>query len=47
MTFNVVAITQNYLQSHIFDYIEVFYNRTQRHSHLDGVSSEAFEKASP
>lgn len=31
----------------IFDDIEVFYNRTQRHSYLGGVSPEAFEKASP
>lgn len=30
-----------------FDYIEMFYNRTRRHSHLGGVSPEAFEKASP
>lgn len=30
----------------IFDYIEVFYNRTRRHSHLGGVSPEAFEQAS-
>ncbi len=30
----------------IFDYIEVFYNRTRRHSHLGGVSPEAFEMAS-
>jgi putative transposase len=30
----------------IFDYIEVFYNRTRRHSHLGGLSPEAFEKAS-
>ncbi|WP_415175442.1 IS3 family transposase, partial [Pantoea sp.] len=28
------------------DYIEMFYNRTRRHSHLGGVSPEAFEKAS-
>ncbi|MDB5616270.1 IS3 family transposase, partial [Tardiphaga sp.] len=27
------------------DYIEVFYNRTRRHSHLGGVSPEAFESA--
>ncbi|WP_404880565.1 IS3 family transposase, partial [Klebsiella pneumoniae] len=27
-------------------YIEVFYNRARRHSHLGGVSPEAFEKAS-
>ena len=33
-------------QADIFDYIEVFYNRTRRHSHLGGVSSEAFEGAS-
>lgn len=31
----------------IFDYIEVFYNRTRCHSHLGGVSPAAFEKASP
>jgi len=28
------------------DYIEVFYNRQRRHSHLGGVSPEAFEQAS-
>jgi putative transposase len=30
----------------IFDYIEVFYNRTRRHNHLGGLSPEAFERAS-
>jgi len=30
----------------IFDYIEVFYNRIRRHSHLGGISPEAFERAS-
>ena len=30
----------------VFDYIEVIYNRTRRHSHLGGVSPEAFESAS-
>ncbi len=30
----------------VFDYIEVFYNRNRRHSHLGGVSPEAFEGAS-
>nr|WP_187362809.1 hypothetical protein [Raoultella terrigena] len=30
----------------IFDDIEVFYNRARRHSHLGGVSPEAFEQAS-
>ncbi len=27
-------------------YIEVFYNRVRRHSHLGGISPEAFEQAS-
>lgn len=27
----------------IFDYIEVFYNRSRRRSHLGGLSPEAFE----
>jgi len=30
----------------IVDYIEAFYNRTRRHTHLDGVSPEVFESAS-
>ena len=30
----------------VLDYIEVFYNRKRRHSHLGGVSPEAFEQAS-
>ncbi len=30
----------------VFDYIEMFYNRIRRHSHLDGMSSGAFEVAS-
>lgn len=29
----------------ISDYIDAFYNRTRRHSHLDGVSPEEFEAA--
>ena len=29
----------------VFDYIQVFYNRTRRHSHLGGISAEAFESA--
>ncbi|MEO5956376.1 MAG: IS3 family transposase, partial [Nitrospiraceae bacterium] len=29
-----------------YDYIEMFYNRTRRHSHLSGVSPEAFEAVS-
>lgn len=30
----------------VFDYIEMFYNPKRRHSHLGGVSPEAFECAS-
>ena len=30
----------------IFDYIEMFYNQTRRHSHIGGVSPEAFERVS-
>lgn len=30
----------------VFDYIEMFYNRKRRHSHLGDVSPEAFERAS-
>ncbi|WP_155959342.1 IS3 family transposase, partial [Klebsiella aerogenes] len=30
----------------IFDYIDMFYNLARRHSHLGGVSPEAFEQAS-
>ncbi|MDP6968195.1 MAG: IS3 family transposase, partial [Gammaproteobacteria bacterium] len=33
-------------RSEIFDYIEMFYNRERRHSHLGGVSPEQFEMAS-
>ena len=29
----------------IADYIDTFYNRTRRHSHLGGVSPEDFEAA--
>lgn len=38
--------TRDLAKADVFDYIEVFYNRTRRHSHLGGVSPEAFEKAS-
>ena len=30
----------------VIDYIEVFYNGNRRHSHLGGVSPEAFERTS-
>jgi putative transposase len=29
----------------VADYVETFYNRTRRHSHLGGVSPEQFEAA--
>lgn len=38
--------TRELARADIFDYIEVFYNRNRRHSHLGGVSPEAFEQAS-
>jgi putative transposase len=37
--------TRDLARADVFDYIEVFYNRTRRHSHLGGVSGEAFESA--
>ena len=38
--------TRNLAKADVFDYIEMFYNRTRRHSHLGGVSPEVFEHAS-
>ena len=38
--------TRELARADIFDYVEVFYNRQRRHSHLGGVSPEAFEAAS-
>jgi putative transposase len=38
--------TRDLAKADVFDYIEVFYNRTRRHRHLGGVSPEAFERAS-
>ena len=38
--------TRELAKADIFEYIEMFYNRTRRHSHLGGVSPEAFEIAS-
>jgi len=37
--------TRNMARADVFDYIEVFYNRSRRHSHLGGISTEAFERA--
>ena len=38
--------TRDMAKADVFDYIEMFYNQTRRHSHLGGVSPEAFEQAS-
>ncbi len=38
--------TRDLAKSDVFDYIEAFYNRTRRHSHLGGISPRAFERAS-
>ena len=37
---------RNLANTDIFEYIEMFYNRTRRHGHLGGVSPETFEAAS-
>jgi putative transposase len=38
--------TRDLARADIFDYIKMFYNQSRRHSHLGGVSPEAFERAS-
>jgi len=38
--------TRDLARADIFDYIESFFKRARRHQPIDGVSSEAFEKAS-
>jgi len=38
--------TREEARSDVFDYIEVFYNRSRRHSHIGDVSPVAFEQAS-
>jgi putative transposase len=37
--------TRDLARADIFDYIEMFYNPKRRHTHLGGVSPEAFEQA--
>ena len=37
--------TREEAKNHIFEYIEVFYNKIRRHSYLNHVSPEAFEAA--
>lgn len=41
-----IYTTREIARAEIDDYIEKFYNRTRRHSHLSGVSPEAFEAMS-
>ena len=43
---NHIYETRELARANVFDYIEVFYNRKRRHSHLGGVSPEDFEQAS-
>jgi putative transposase len=38
--------TRERARADVFDYIEVFYNRQRRYSHLSSVSPEAVEQAS-
>ncbi|MBU1307532.1 MAG: IS3 family transposase [Alphaproteobacteria bacterium] len=37
--------THHLTRTEILDYIEVVYHRNRRHSHIGGVSPEAFETA--
>ena len=41
-----IYTTRDIATAEIDEYIEMFYNRTRRHSHLSGVSPEAFEAVS-
>jgi putative transposase len=41
-----IYTTRELATAEIDDYIETFYNRTRRHSHLSGVSPETFEAVS-
>lgn len=36
--------TREMARADVFDYIEMFYNRIRRHSHLDGMSPEALKQ---
>ena len=38
--------TRDEAKADLFDYVEMFYNHSMRHSHLGGVSPDAFEQAS-
>ena len=39
-----IFITRDIAASKIFEYIEMFYNSKRRHSYLDGISPNEFEK---
>jgi putative transposase len=41
-----IYLTRDEARSDVFDYMEVFYNRNRRHSHLGQLSPYEFEKAS-
>lgn len=41
-----IYTTRDLATAEIYDYIEMFYNPIRRHSHLSGVSPEAFEAVS-
>jgi putative transposase len=41
-----IYTTQEMAKTEISEYIDMFYNRTRRHSHLNGVSPETFEAVS-
>jgi len=41
-----IYTTRDIANTEIYDYIEMFSNRTRRHSHLSGVSPEAFDAVS-
>jgi putative transposase len=41
-----IYTTRSLATAEIDDYIETFYHHTRRHSHLNGVSPEAFESMS-
>jgi putative transposase len=41
-----IYATRQHARADLFDYIEMFYNRSRRHSHLGQVSPTEYEKAS-
>lgn len=41
-----IYTTREIATAEIYEYIELFYNRTRRHSHFSGISPEAFEAIS-